>query len=271
MSFCPKCKCEYREGFSECADCEEILVDSLPKSEFPKEQYSEVYLKTVSTDIDAEMLIEMLSHEGIPVRKKYRECGDYLKVFMGNTIMGIDLFVPSELYERAYALSTFEAETNSDEELLYCDSGEICNSTTENTLNSTDDKLCHSDNKCSDDDLYEQDNKCSDDELHDTDYCLCPKPSGFINKTTDKTMINSIGNTIESNTGSTIDNTIDNNLDNTVDNTLDTDKPQVDTSLFVDSYIKRQRTVQLILLIVFISPIIIGLIVSLYYLVKHLF
>lgn len=255
MSFCPKCKCEYREGFSECADCEEILVDSLPKSEFPKEQYSEVYLKTVSTDIDAEMLIEMLSHEGIPVRKKYRECGDYLKVFMGNTIMGIDLFVPSELYERAYALSTFEAEANSDEELLYCDSGEICDLTTENTLKSTDDKSCH------------LDNKCFNDEFYDTDYCLCPKPSGFISKTIDKTMINSIGNTIESNTGSTIDNTIDNNLDNT----LDTDKPQVDTSRFVDSYIKRQRTVQLILLIVFISPIIIGLIVSLYYLVKHLF
>ena len=259
MPFCPKCKCEYREGFSECADCEEILMDSLPKSELPKEQYSEVYLKTVSTDIDAEMLIEMLSHEGIPVRKKYRECGDYLKVFMGNTIMGIDLFVPSELYERAYALSTFEVEENSEDELLDYDCGEICDSNIDDILNSTDDKLCHSDNKCSDDDLYDQDNKSSNDELYDTDDCLCPKPSGFINKTIDKTLNNSIGNTT------------DNTNDNTLDNTLDTDKPQVDTSRFVDSYIKRQRTVQLILLIVFISPIFIGLIVSLYFLFKYLF
>ena len=254
MPFCPKCKCEYREGFSECADCEEILMDSLPKSELPKEQYSEVYLKTVSTDIDAEMLIEILSHEGIPVRKKYRECGDYLKVFMGNTIMGIDLFVPSALYERAYALSTFEAEENSEDVLLGCDSGEICDSNIDDILDSTDDALCHLDNKCSSDDLSDQDNKSFDDELYDTDDCLCPKPSGFINKTIDKTLNNSIGNT----------------TDNTIDKTLDTEKPQVDTKRFVDSYIKRQRTVQLILLIVFISPIIIGLIVSLYFLFRYL-
>ena len=28
--FCPKCKCEYREGFSECADCKVPLVPELP-------------------------------------------------------------------------------------------------------------------------------------------------------------------------------------------------------------------------------------------------
>jgi hypothetical protein len=28
--FCPKCKTEYREGFTQCADCNVPLVDELP-------------------------------------------------------------------------------------------------------------------------------------------------------------------------------------------------------------------------------------------------
>jgi len=28
--FCPKCKTEYREGFTHCADCDFPLVDALP-------------------------------------------------------------------------------------------------------------------------------------------------------------------------------------------------------------------------------------------------
>ncbi len=28
--FCPQCKCEYREGFTQCSDCKVLLVDTLP-------------------------------------------------------------------------------------------------------------------------------------------------------------------------------------------------------------------------------------------------
>jgi hypothetical protein len=28
--WCPECRCEYREGFTECADCSSALVDVLP-------------------------------------------------------------------------------------------------------------------------------------------------------------------------------------------------------------------------------------------------
>ena len=31
--FCPQCGCEYREGFSSCADCNVPLVDALPPAE----------------------------------------------------------------------------------------------------------------------------------------------------------------------------------------------------------------------------------------------
>ena len=36
--FCPKCGCEYREGFYECADCGVALTYELPKVEPPPEK-----------------------------------------------------------------------------------------------------------------------------------------------------------------------------------------------------------------------------------------
>ena len=35
--FCPKCGCEYREGFSECADCGVDLVAESPEAEEAEE------------------------------------------------------------------------------------------------------------------------------------------------------------------------------------------------------------------------------------------
>lgn len=220
MPFCPKCRCEYREGFSECADCDEMLVDSFPKTELPKENDHEMYLKTVATDIDAEMLIEMLANEGIPVRKKYRECGDYLTVFMGKTVMGIDLFVPSSLYQKALEITNFEAPAISDEEL--CNIAETIPYETASTFNET------------------------------------------ANSTPSEAATSTFNEAVTSTPNSTIANVTDYSTYNSAE------IPKIDTNKYVDSYIKRQRTVQLVLLIVFISPIIIGLLVSLFFLIKHL-
>ena len=42
MPWCPKCKCEYKEGITECADCKVPLVDELPVDE-PTEEVSFQY------------------------------------------------------------------------------------------------------------------------------------------------------------------------------------------------------------------------------------
>lgn len=44
--FCPKCRAEYREGFTECADCKIPLVSVLPPE--PKPEYVE-YVEVLST------------------------------------------------------------------------------------------------------------------------------------------------------------------------------------------------------------------------------
>ena len=237
MPFCPKCRCEYREGFSECADCDEMLVDNIPKTELPEENDHEMYLKTVSTDIDAEMIIEMLSHEGIPVRKKYRECGDYLTVFMGKTVMGIDLFVPSKLYEKASEISNFEIPAISDDELC-----NIADSTPYETATSTFSETATS--TPSEDTTYTSSETATS--THSEAATSIP------NETTTSTPNSNIANVTDYSTYNAAE------------------IPRIDTNKYVDSYIKRQRIVQLVLLIIFISPIIIGLLVSLFFLLKHL-
>ena len=43
MPWCPKCKCEYKAGITECADCKVPLVDELPKEDFKEVQDIPVY------------------------------------------------------------------------------------------------------------------------------------------------------------------------------------------------------------------------------------
>ncbi len=277
MPFCPKCKCEYREGFSECTDCDEILIDSLPNFELPKENDHEVYLKTVSTDIDAEMLIGMLSHEGIPVRKKYRECGDYLTVFMGKTVMGIDLFVPSRLYKKAWEISNFEAQAISEDELCNLADSTVYGTATSTFIDTA--STLHETTASVFNDTASTPNETTTSTFNDTASTHNETTASAFNDTasthneTTASAFNGTASTFNDtanthNETSTSSSTIA-NRDYPTYNAAE--MPRIDTNKYVDSYIKRQRTVQLILLIVFISPILIGLLVSLYFLIKHLF
>jgi len=65
MPFCPKCRAEYREGFSRCSDCDVDLVDELPREEEDFEEEDLVPIHTFTGDLYAEMVKEALENAGI--------------------------------------------------------------------------------------------------------------------------------------------------------------------------------------------------------------
>ncbi len=62
--FCPKCKAEYRVGFSRCTDCEVDLVSSLPKE---PEKVPVEWIEVLSTynNGDISLLKSILDSENI--------------------------------------------------------------------------------------------------------------------------------------------------------------------------------------------------------------
>ena len=67
--FCPKCKAEYREAFSRCADCDIDLVPELSPEPEPSVEYVEyidfIKIKTYSSWHEAELAKGFLSVHGI--------------------------------------------------------------------------------------------------------------------------------------------------------------------------------------------------------------
>ncbi|MGI6125327.1 MAG: putative signal transducing protein, partial [Acetivibrionales bacterium] len=64
----------------------------------------QVFLTTASDSVEADIIESKLAEAQIPVYKKYREPGAYLNLVLGNTTMGIDLFVPEESIEEANSI-----------------------------------------------------------------------------------------------------------------------------------------------------------------------
>jgi len=64
--FCPKCKAEYREGFSRCADCDiDLVLEISPEPEPSVEYFDFIKIITFSSRHEAELAKSLLSVNGI--------------------------------------------------------------------------------------------------------------------------------------------------------------------------------------------------------------
>ena len=97
--FCPKCKCEYRDGFTLCSDCKMQLVENLPSEEFPSDEFEYLELVTIAATMDFSI---------IPIVKSILDCGEIRYLIKGEMVRGFAVFnnimeiqVPLEDVQRA--------------------------------------------------------------------------------------------------------------------------------------------------------------------------
>jgi len=97
--FCPKCKCEYREGFNFCPDCKLELVKDLPSEDLSDEEFDYSELVTIAETMDFSIIPivkSILASEEI----RYFIKGEMVRGFaVFNNIMEIQ--VPLEDAQRA--------------------------------------------------------------------------------------------------------------------------------------------------------------------------
>lgn len=78
-----------------------------------------VFFKNVLDDGEADLIESLLSTEGIPAVRKYKKEGDLVKIYMGVSRFGVDIFVPEADLELAAALVDAKSEEVLSEPLEY--------------------------------------------------------------------------------------------------------------------------------------------------------
>ena len=99
--YCPKCKTEYREGFTTCSECGTHLVEKLSDVEEGIIVRNWARLTDTKDELEFNLLTSVLESEGIPTQKQYNGAGEYLKVMWGFTNLGIEIKVPKELLDKS--------------------------------------------------------------------------------------------------------------------------------------------------------------------------
>ena len=107
--FCPRCKAEFREGFTRCSDCDIALVERLDDSAPPAFQPSQtnesdfVTVRTVQTLYEEAQIRSFLEANNIPCLVS----GEVVGRVYGLTMDGLgarSIMVPRELADTACSL-----------------------------------------------------------------------------------------------------------------------------------------------------------------------
>jgi len=104
LTWCPKCKTEYREGFNTCSDCGTVLVDKLDlniKSVGNGNNEEWLYLIGCGNEQEADIIESYMMEENILTVRKYSGASEYLKVTMGLAKLGVDLYVKENQLDEA--------------------------------------------------------------------------------------------------------------------------------------------------------------------------
>lgn len=105
MPWCPKCKTEYVDGITKCADCGSVLTNIPPKETAkPKEHYIDdepALFFTADDPVTAQLIEARLESAGIPHLLKPHKGYIHIAPVQGYSAYGGDIFVPSKLMERA--------------------------------------------------------------------------------------------------------------------------------------------------------------------------
>jgi len=83
------------------------------------QKYEEAFLLTASDIMEANIIEALLKANDIPVLKKYRGNGAYLKIIMGGTVFGVDLYVPKALLDKAARVVEDSREASLDDAFPY--------------------------------------------------------------------------------------------------------------------------------------------------------
>jgi hypothetical protein len=97
--FCPKCRTEYRPGFTRCADCDVDLVDSLPSQPAPADDDRAVVVWSGNDPVAfgaalAAMQTENIPHHVISAHDQYASVAPF-------HVPQYEILVPSEDVSRA--------------------------------------------------------------------------------------------------------------------------------------------------------------------------
>ena len=122
MLTCPKCGCTYREGYEKCSDCNVELISKLYNDQNEKadkviQETNWSLLMNVLEEYELVNIMSILEVNDIMSMTETKGSGEYVRIRMGSSYHGYDLFVPEDKLEEAREVieSFYEAD---DEESL---------------------------------------------------------------------------------------------------------------------------------------------------------